>query len=859
MAIEYKVDDIEYSDLAAALSAVSTTHDYGVDGIADVIISKVGTETNTIDFTGAFAGTPDANNYTRVRTTGAAYHGGAWDATNAYALTASSGNETLFIEEDFFHLLGLQIEQTGGGGSWECVRVGNADSVLLERSILRFAGSGSSGDPLHSSSVACSNLHVFQCIAVFAGTDGRGAFHLQNFNGSNLSSWHVEHCMAVDSGGIALYGFAADSNNLANSADFFAYNNIGAGSLYAYEEIDGVAAMTGSGNAGGPNFDDGFAAPFNANRGEQFIDVEISTVDAVATDILLANYDTIGPWNAVEGVNAQNISLAAAFAGADRDSRVDETVDIAGNARPVARTDWDLGPYQITAGGTTHNESVTFLSNQDMARINALAAFLNSAFAANADENLTNQNDAVKSLNYNTSVAEALANQNDAVRSISYTANATLNVNESLLHALALTFTANANESLTRNIEAAIAQAFNVSVDELYGCSLDSDGNLVFTANVSESTVNTRDTSDSISLSSIVDEIVQRTKDTNESLIVSLDAFLNQIAGRDINEASSFNTNVSENVANQKDAVETLPFSMTAADTYANRMDALKTAVFATTATDTYLRNMVGAATATFNTALDKTTTTQADFGKVLTFATVLAENMTALAEGALTGDLNFSATMSSDFVTIFTKLANIGLDTNVLYNFTTGNTIAEMMSFDITLPDSFTADLTRNANLSFAPILSYTEGVQADLRPSLNFDLSALETSVANKTTIVNLLLNLESAFQAVPGNKIAAVLTFALNNDLDLILDAELNAQISFDQSVDMSAINQLTANTGITFGHLATVASLAPGELFDTLSESALTSFEIEGSVLSFSITTPRGRTIKIKFHDRVTIIE
>lgn len=340
----YAVDGVSYSSMNAAFTEIETNHDYGIDGIADVVISITSADSTAANYSGASAGTPDSSNYCRVRTTGAARHDGTYD-TGAYRLEVSSGAHCLEFNEDFFHIIGVAIKNTSSTSSAECIRNGGCDDTIIEKCYLETNNIGSQ-DAIHCANVNVARFHCFDNAITVGGSSARSAIMMQPWTGSITHGLRAEHnsinVNGAAGGGItnfqannnsATYTWDIDNNVVWDTGTFDDYYDDGTGS-HTWSGQGNIASDTSAtGKLGATNNHDSKVVDADNDSGT---DVQITTVDV--------------DYQIIDGLD-NGTAIDAAIAGATRDSRIDLTTDCAGNSRPGTFTDRDIGAFEVVAAG----------------------------------------------------------------------------------------------------------------------------------------------------------------------------------------------------------------------------------------------------------------------------------------------------------------------------------------------------------------------------------------------------------------------------------------------------------------------------------------------------------------------------
>ena len=365
MAVNYDVNGSDFTSINAACTEIEASHDYDTDGIANVNVSITTADTTLVTIDSASAGTPSSSAYIKIEATAAARHGGHW-VTDKQRLDTTANGHSMVIDEQFVHLKFLQIKQSRTSEtSHECIRVlSGANSCLIEKCVLINREGLSQNDCIYTGNWALDPLTIFDC-AMQTITSERACIMLQNFNGSSSQVIHVEHCSLDADGAPSALGARDNSSgtqtvNVYNTLGFFAAtadfdSDLGGGAADLVDGNRGIMAedttATGEFGSGANNFD-----------GQT-----VSVTDAAATEILVVSL-TAGSkdYQLLAGVNSADNAIGNAISGATQDSRIDLTVDIAGNPRPGTYTDRDCGCFEVVAGGLTVN--VGLVTETDLAQ-----------------------------------------------------------------------------------------------------------------------------------------------------------------------------------------------------------------------------------------------------------------------------------------------------------------------------------------------------------------------------------------------------------------------------------------------------------------------------------------------------------
>ncbi len=348
MTIEYLVDGVEFSSLDGAVDDVVTNHDFDTDGIADIIISDTFEDTTQVDIDG-MTGTVDADAYVRIRATGSARSSSQWDAS-AYRLRVSSGNAAVIhVDEPYTHIDGIQVEQTGTGSSKEALRFeANADNSLLEKCHF-MVQDDSQQDCVHMSDVTLTAIYAADCIFYADGGSSRTCWNHQAWQGTHSQTAHLEHCIFHNAGLINAWHRDGSNSNATYTINVYNCISFGSGSSDYDGDSNASETITGKGCLSG---DATSTAAFGSSDGNTN-NCDVNDDDVAGTEVLITDSVTEGSYDyqVIDGANAANTAKEAAQTGSTKDSRWDQTTDIAGNSRAGTYTDRWIGPTDPASSG----------------------------------------------------------------------------------------------------------------------------------------------------------------------------------------------------------------------------------------------------------------------------------------------------------------------------------------------------------------------------------------------------------------------------------------------------------------------------------------------------------------------------
>jgi len=374
---------LDYASMNAAITGLETggahEHDFASDGIAKVSIEDSFEDLAVVDiwhpnFTGGSSS--NMTNYLLIETN-AANRTHKEDNTQYY-MGADPGSMSAQIEIEFpyTHLKWVQcIQHDDSGSSDENIRIAaDSDHTLIEKCCLKIENTGSQ-DCIYSGNWALDEVSVYDCVLYRPGTGPRTCLHAQVYSGSDTQTWRVEHCSlnckdadSSNEGGLACVPSSGATVNM------HAWNNLvwGVNTAFSAENFkdDGAGTVnwTGQGNV---SSDDTCIINLGSTNNQD--DAVVDADNDSGTDVQITTVDL--DYQLVDGAD-NGWALANAVDGATRDSRIDTTVDIAGNARPTYASGLrDTGAFQITAAAGGDTVEVTFTGSGGVAATRLVARY----------------------------------------------------------------------------------------------------------------------------------------------------------------------------------------------------------------------------------------------------------------------------------------------------------------------------------------------------------------------------------------------------------------------------------------------------------------------------------------------------
>lgn len=313
-------------------------------------------ETVALDRSG---GSTSTTSYMWLTTAAANQHGGKNDVTKARWNYSGGATAACLLRAIGVRVSDQNISRNGVlvGGSDECFRtdISGRGDFIIERCLVwtEEGVDNADMDGIYFPNVNVTGTIANTCVYGFA----RGGIHIQNFSGANTYTIYLYHLHLTQNG---LDAGGSDGNFLwqagaASTAHM--YNTVIVDTPASNEEwcsTLSVQTANGSHNCRTSATEAPHPAWDTDNR-TNWVDATAGHTDVAATadSVIVANWDTttIANMDLTPIDDSENVILAAGVAVTAVDSRVDLSVDIAGNARPTSGTDIDIGAHQITVTG----------------------------------------------------------------------------------------------------------------------------------------------------------------------------------------------------------------------------------------------------------------------------------------------------------------------------------------------------------------------------------------------------------------------------------------------------------------------------------------------------------------------------
>jgi len=161
------------------------------------------------------------------------------------------------------------------------------------------------------------------------------------------------------------------------------------------------------------------------------------------------------------------------------------------------------------------------------------------------------------------------------------------------------------------------------------------------------------------------------------------------------------------------------------------------------------------------------------------------------------------------------------------------------LMSFNALMDKNFnTAGSIWGQTVNFASALAYNFATEGDISALITFSTDLGITQQSNKISDVSM----------------------GFNVDADIITEIHLivEGNVSFSSIMEQTEAKQLLGQSGITFGHIAGLASIGSADLGADITMGIIQGVQVNGFTIIFEIVTPDERILKIEIEDRTTLI-
>ena len=382
-----------------------------------------------------------------------------------------------------------------------------------------------------------------------------------------------------------------------------------------------------------------------------------------------------------------------------------------------------------------------------------------------------------------------------------------------------------------------------------------------------------------ITLLTNLSQVAQKQKITNETLTfltqlqqqqnayvailasINFAAELNQVEVNNltVDKAYTLIMNLAESSDIQLDKLETVLLLTQLGSAYSNAKVVSSSMLFNAEFTQAQTNLLTKLLSMVFVNSLNYINTVQIDFNTLVQFGAILSDFYVGDGQGVISGLITFALNLGSQNVGISNLFENISFDSIADLVALGGRSFLDSISISVQLDQLPTVNLTQSGQVTFVTNLSKILGSTRDLRPSINFDLQALEGSTASKNTLASILLGMESSLAQSSTRSVPALISYGLTNDLETTLQMTLEGTVTLSTELAQSPALQMLGQIGITFGHLIGLSALSSADFAESIAFGTVTDFMADGFVVVFTVTTPDGRKLKVYFEDRITIID
>lgn len=336
---------------------------YDRSGSDDVLILEIvdAEAFNEIFRVDAFTGTPTSSKYCLFTAAAAVRHEGKYDETKALIKKTNGADPTPHeFSEDYVHVKWCQFSTSAGNSFETPFRFHNVSSniitdCIIEKCVVR-ADHTNVGSLVGSRLESCDAMYAFDLVIDGGGYTTNNPYGIvaDHTSGTNDVSIHVEHCTIYNVGyrGMQFLAPASGTHVLG------VYNNV----VVESSNVDYAAdADWDTENGEGNISSDGTATSVWGSGNGNTNDVTVTDIDHASPNSIHYVQSIAGSpefsedLQLLEAVNGDNAARANAQTGATRDSRIDITVDCAGNPRPATFTDRDCGALQVIAAPSVGN------------------------------------------------------------------------------------------------------------------------------------------------------------------------------------------------------------------------------------------------------------------------------------------------------------------------------------------------------------------------------------------------------------------------------------------------------------------------------------------------------------------------
>jgi hypothetical protein len=361
-------NDAHTTTIALAVADIVANWSYAGTDVASIELIDASEENESGITLGGINGTASSTTYLKIYAKDDVKHDGTYNTSKnrVRGSGATTSQHVFIVSDNYVHLKNLAIMQDGSAQSLECIRVGSGvTNTLIEKCVLYLNGSTDlNQDCIYKNLWSAGPTYVYDCVMRCEGIMSRAAIHSQmdGVGGSLTHTWHIEHCTIDNNGatgnGSGETGIHARVWTVGDTVNFNVYNTIsmdsGADDYYS-GSVTGTLNWAGNANVASDTTTSVFSS------GTHFPSIPLRDSDASGDQVLVTSLTNDAEnYKLVNGPTGTDIALDAAVSGGAVDTRRDDTVDIAGNARPSYGSGLrDIGAFQLISSETIEIEIPT--------------------------------------------------------------------------------------------------------------------------------------------------------------------------------------------------------------------------------------------------------------------------------------------------------------------------------------------------------------------------------------------------------------------------------------------------------------------------------------------------------------------
>lgn len=526
-------------------------------------------------------------------------------------------------------------------------------------------------------------------------------------------------------------------------------------------------------------------------------------------------------------------------------------------------------------GVRTTTETATFSILNDLAlSITQLVEFTASI---NLDMLPTNQSDALRSLLYSISLDQNQTNVKETPGVLSLTSSLDMTALNNLLANTSINLDINLDYLTTVGKDIADAVTFLTNLD-LTNIAADLSSSIAFAMTLSQNQQVTGTLVSALTLASnlasnfdkqlVIAKAITFLTNLNYQIdgviglinAVEFGLSLSQTQSNVItaDKAISYLINLTQEQNYALTTPETILLTVLLLDTYSNTKTVPTSTFFDITVQQTQANLLTKVTAAVFSAALSMAQVGQADFNALINFAQTLSTLFIGDTQGTLTGLMTFAVNMSQQHTSLGAYLGNVQFNSILELLQIGGLVLTDQLTITAQLGQDQSYNLTREGLVTFQSFYNKQIGVEAIMRPSLDFNLQLLDTSASNKNTLASMLLDLEAGLIANASRTVPGLVDFALTQNYETDIHLIADGRVTLSSQLAESAALQMLGQKGITFGHLLGLSAFANANLGSAISFGTVQGLSVQGFVLQFTIVTPDHRKLKIYIEDRTLIV-